>query len=71
MSLNSYLADRDRFIAGYVYREFKATFNIADKECQAVARAAVRQAADEWKNSSEQTILQFLNDTEIPGPDQA
>jgi hypothetical protein len=71
MSLNSYLADRDRFIAGYVYRDFQAKFGLPDAACRAAAHAAIQQASDEWTRSSEQTILDFLNNTEIPGPGRA
>lgn len=72
MSLGEYLTDRDRFIEGYIYREFKdkVKTNISNKECLNFARAAVRQAAEEWKNASDEAIRRAIDEIDVPEPDR-
>jgi hypothetical protein len=70
MSFLKYLADRDAFITTEVYREFrnKVKDNISNQECRDLARAAVKRAADEWQNTSDEDILETLDDAQVPEP---
>ena len=71
MSLFPYLEARDYITESEVVAEFEETLKragIEERQCEAMARAAVKRAADVWYNATDEKIRRILENINIPNP---